>query len=353
MIKLKILITDSHDKSLLAPQYVNYFLSLGYEIVSFYQSEYWKPRNLLDKVRFRINPNPFYKRANKVLIDLVNDEKPDVVLLFKAMEIFPETLIRIKKSVKLLINYNPDHPFRFISRASGNINVLKSIPLYDVHITYSYKIRKELMDSFKKIKTEVLPFGFDSSYGTSVSFDTIEEIKKVCFIGYCDKHRADVISLILSNNIDVDVYGEKWDKYFKHKPANLNVYNSISGVKYYEILRTYRVQLNLLRKHNEDSHNMRSFEIPGCGGIMLAPLTTEHENYFVNGKEAFLYKDFNELIILINKLLDITKDEANVIRDDARTRSLQSGYTYKDRTNQLIQIIHKYNETRRDVYTDF
>ena len=353
MIKLKILITDSHDKSLLAPQYVKHFLSLGYEIISFYQSEYWKPRNLLDKVRFKVNPNFFYKRANKVLIDLVDNEKPDVVLLFKAMEIWPETLVTIKKSIKLLINYNPDHPFMFISRASGNINVLKSIPLYDVHITYSYKIRKELMDSFKKIRTEVLPFGFDSSHVDSVPFETIEEIKKVCFIGYCDQLRADVISLILSNNIEVDVYGEKWDKYFKHKPANLKVFNSISGDKYYEKLRTYRVQLNLLRKHNEDSHNMRSFEIPGSGGIMLAPLTTEHENYFVNGKEAFFYKDFNELIILIKKLLEISRVEANLIRVNARTRSLQSGYTYKDRTNQLIQIIHKYNETRRNIYSDF
>jgi len=346
-MKPKILITDSHDKTLLAPQYIKHLLRKGYDVISFYQSEYYIPKNLLQKLFFRLFPDYFYKKANIELLNLVLKEKPNVVLLFKAMEIYPETLCKIYNYTDLLINYNPDHPFEFVSRASGNSNVIKSIPLYDLHITYSQRIKKQLVDRYPDISCEILPFGFELKEEDYISFQLLKEINKVAFIGYCDKQRADIIRFIISNNIEVDVYGEKWDVFFKDRPDQLQIFKGVTGVEYYEVLSKYRVQLNLLRDHNLDSHNMRSFEIPGCGGIMVTPNTAEHERYFVDKKEAFLFKNNDELVTILKFLINLPEEEAKFIRLCARKKSIESGYTYEKRSEQLIKIINKYNENRR------
>ncbi len=260
------------------------------------------------------------------------------------MEVYPETLAKIKNKNIRIINYNPDHPFMFYSKASGNQNILNSIPIYDLHITYSYKIQKQLHQRYPSIKSEILPFGYELSEEEFQLIERHVEVNKVCFIGYCDEYRANIIGEILNNNIEVEVYGEMWDKFFKNVPSNLKIHKSVYGIKYYELLRKYRVQLNLLRPHNEDSHNMRSFEIPGCGGIMLAPDTYEHNMYFENGREAFFYNTTEDLIKTIHYLLKLSVSEADKIRNNTRHRSMNSGYSYKDRTRQLINILTNHHE---------
>ena len=81
---------------------------------------------------------------------------------------------------------------------------------------------------------------------------------------------------------------------------------------------------------------MRTFEVPGIGGIMLAPDTTEHRMFFENGREVFLFKDIDECANLIKWLLQLSKGEADEIRRAARERSLKSGYTYEARSSQVL-----------------
>jgi len=56
---------------------------------------------------------------------------------------------------------------------------------------------------------------------------------------------------------------------------------------------------------------MRSFDIPGVGGIMLAPRTADHQLYFEDGKEVFLFKDIGECVKSIQELLSMHKDKRN------------------------------------------
>ena len=94
---------------------------------------------------------------------------------------------------------------------------------------------------------------------------------------------------------------------------------------FWKTLRKYRVQLNLMRPHNPDTHNMRSFEVPGVGGIQLAPDTDDHKTYFEPGKEIFLYKNLEECTSQIKKILALNTEDARKIRDHARMRSIDSG----------------------------
>ena len=85
---------------------------------------------------------------------------------------------------------------------------------------------------------------------------------------------------------------------------------------------------------------MRSFEIPAVGGIMLAPRSEEHLATFTEGKEAFYYASMDEAIEKILKILAFTPTESQRIRQQARDRSVQSGYSYTDRAQQAQQLLN-------------
>ena len=80
---------------------------------------------------------------------------------------------------------------------------------------------------------------------------------------------------------------------------------------------------------------MRTFEIPAVGGIQLAPYSDEQASFFEEGKEIFFFKNDEEMIANIRKILALPLSEVDSIRIAARKRSLDSGYTFTDRASTV------------------
>jgi spore maturation protein CgeB len=71
---------------------------------------------------------------------------------------------------------------------------------------------------------------------------------------------------------------------------------------------------------------------------MLAPRTADHQLYFEEGKEVFLFKDIQECVKSIHQLLSMQKDKRTAIRNAARNKSVLN-YTYKKQVELLtVQI---------------
>jgi len=342
MSNLKILMTNSRDANLLAPQYYKYLSQKGIKIDSYYQSDYLEKLTIPQRIINRLFPSLFYLKINKNLLEQVDRFQPDIVWIFKGMETFPSTLEKIKKKGIKLVNYNPDHPFDYISKSSGNNNVLRSISLFDLHICYSKKIAKDLEQKFPGTQTAYLPFGYAFSDEVYESIIEIREVRKTCFVGYGDKERADFVRYLIKNDVEVDVYGQKWNTFFPTPVKGLKVFPAVYGTDYYSMLRKYRVQLNIMRSHNKDSHNMRSFELPAVGGIMLVEDTSEHRDFFEPNQEIFLFSSKEDAIKKINSILNLSEEEANRIRLNARQRSVKSNYSYEGRTNEFLNIIQSF-----------
>jgi len=293
-------------------------------------------RGILNRILFRLGISTIYKTINFNLIQTIQREKPDVVWIFKGMEIYSKTLKEIKALHIKLVNYNPDNPFVFSGRGSGNRNITEAISLFDLHFTYNLAIQKQL-DEVYDVPTSILPFGFDISDSVYSVAMLQKEISKVCFLGNPDVERASFIKALAVNGISICVYGHHWSKFINH--SAVEIHDAVYGEEVWLVLRKYRVQLNLMRKHNLDSHNMRTFEVPGVGGIMVAPDTTEHRLFFENRKEAFYFENVSDCAKIIKNLLELPKEEAEKIRMAARERSVQSGYSYKDRTLFVKEVL--------------
>ena len=316
--------------------YITHIRDFGMEVKNFPAqemfSEYYD-QSLINKIVFRLGLSSVYRNINIKLKKFVEEFRPEAIIIFKGMELYPETLAWVRGQGILLANYNPDNPFIFSGRGSGNANITNSIKYYDLHFTYNSSVQRQLSQKYK-MKVAFLPFGFEIKEGLYGACCLEPEVKAVCFLGNADKKRSDFVLQLAKRGIGVAVYGAGWDKF--EGIENLDVHGLIYGDAFWKVLRKYRIQLNLMRVHNEDSHNMRTFEIPAIGGIMLAPDTLEHRSFFTEG-EAFFFSDLESCISKITFLMSKSDEEAAAIREAARSRSIRSGYSYRDRAQQLVR----------------
>jgi len=291
-------------------------------------------KSVLNKIIYRLGLSKIESKIQNIIQAEVSRFKPKTILVFKGMEIKPTTLQWIKSKGIQVVNYNPDSPFIFSGRGSGNKNVTNSITLFDYYFTYDKNINKELQN--RAVKSEIIPFGFDSSGFNYKVLEEKDEILKICFLGNADKFRIDFLQRLAHNGIKIDVYGENWVSRKLH--TNISIFGPKYGQDFWSTLQNYAIQLNLLRPHNLDSHNMRSFDVLGAGGLMLAPRTSDHQTYFSEFSEVFLFSDLKEALQHIQFILNLSFSERNKIRQAARLKAKEQ-HTYKHRTLQLLKYL--------------
>lgn len=334
---LKVMIVGSDKVYSIENYYQRYLEELGVEVRLFVAQamfyDYYQ-KGIVNKILFKLGISGIIRKINRLFEQELSRFKPDIVWVFKGMEIFPSSLESARRTGTKLVNYNPDNPFIFTGKGSGNDFVTDSIRLYHLHLTYNLDIQRRLVSDFSA-KTVFLPFGFDVSEALYRSCAEQEEVVRVCFLGNPDAQRAAFLHQLLDAGVEIDLYGNDWQHFVRHSGARIS--GPVYGDELWRVLARYRVQLNLMRIHNEHSHNMRSFEVPGIGGIMLAPDTPEHRDFFTDGEEVFLYSDVQSCLQKARLLLNMTRTEANQVRERARRRSVGSGYSYRDRAGFVLE----------------
>jgi spore maturation protein CgeB len=110
---------------------------------------------------------------------------------------------------------------------------------------------------------------------------------------------------------DFGVWGSDWWRAPRVKLA-ATVQGPAYASRFAEAVAEAPLQLGLLNSQNRDTHTCRSFEVPACGGVLIAPATAEHVQLLEDGVTAYLYIDEAELPSLIDR----------AISDRARTRRM-------------------------------
>ena len=340
---MRLLIAGSDEVWSLEKYYTKYLEDAGVQVFTIpVQSIFYGyyNKNIVNKILHKTGLSRIGTVIDSKVKNAVEEYKPDILWVFKGMELTPDLLNWTKGKGVRLVNYNPDNPFLFSGKGSGNKNVTDSIGLYDLHFSYDQGICKRIRQDYE-IPCRMLPFGFELSEALYADCRAQEEKKKLCFLGNPDGQRAAFI-MQLADDFPIDVYGNGWGAFVKHQ--KITVYPPVYGDEFWKTLYRYRVQLNLMRAHNLQSHNMRSFEIPGVGAIGLFPRTPDHEAFFEEQKELFLYRDMSECKKWAAVLLNMTGGEAAEIREAARRKSIGSGYAYHDRALQALEEMKKLME---------
>jgi spore maturation protein CgeB len=335
-MSLKLLIVGSKSINSLENIYIKYLKLKEIDIYHIDLTDFYSYSGIINKILYIISYRTLYNKANQELLNYVEKCNPNFIWVFKGVELKNTTLLTLREKKIKLIYYNPDHPFIRNSVSHGKNNVEKNISLYDIHFSYQSDLTT-FINSKYNLPSYNLPFGYDLTNDEYSSINE-KEIKRVCFVGTPDKERVKLVNYLIKNKIPLDLYGNEWSRVIKFMP-NVNVLPSVVNLEFYKTLFKYRIQLNLFRKHNFGSHNMRFFEIPAVGGVQLSNFSCEASDFFEEGKEIFFFKTKSDLIKKIHTILNYDEGIINEIRIAARNRSLTSKYSYQNRTNYFYNII--------------
>lgn len=239
---------------------------------------------------------------------------------------------------------------------------------------------KETEYLFKKwgANTVFLPYAANPY---AFKFIARNEINRTVFIGTPYGSRANLINELTSENIPVSLYGKQSMNEGKHvlrkglvttlsedlkfkigrrlvaaaikqritPTAKLNIEaNSLERKGFAEdmseIYASYALAISStsarntgILTHPVEVINLRSFEIPMCGGIQFCKYNEELAGYFEDGKEIVFYSNHDEMI---EKAKYYTSDrslsERQLIRTAARRRA-ENDHTWFNRFNELFK----------------
>ncbi len=186
-----------------------------------------------------------------------------------------------------------------------------------------------------------VPFGYKPTVHFPEPPNTSAEHRRfdseVAFVGGCDSDRAPLVRGLVKAipDLNLALYGGFWNR----SPTLRRYWRGLAfGRDFRMAMGGAKIALNLVRRANRDGHVMRSFEIPACGGFMLAERTAEHLAFFGENRECAYFDTLNELVGQIRHYLT-KEEERSAIALEGRYAVLRGRHTYSDRLTHIIALI--------------
>lgn len=347
---MKILISGSNSKYGLAMSYLRAFKKLGINDIEIFadEEEYWQDlKKLKNRYIHRFFWKIFASRINKEFINKILEYKPDLVLVFKGWFYHSKTIKKIKETspnLKLFC-YNPDNPFNTWHHGASNDWIRKSIKYYDVYFIWG----EFLIDKLYKVgakRVEYLPFFYDPEIHYPIEVKDNKEREyygsDVAFIGTYDEEREWWLNQI--KNYNFKIWGNDWWKANKELQKKWKSKTAYSE-EFAKICNSSKIVLNIIRKQNIPSHNMRTFEAPACKAFVLSTRTEEAKKFFEEDKEAVYFESPEELKEKIDFYLKNDKLREK-IREAGYQRLINSNYSYLDRAKRILEVYKKLNNEK-------
>ncbi|MBI5051891.1 MAG: glycosyltransferase, partial [Chloroflexi bacterium] len=271
--------------------------------------------------------------ANNGLLYTASRLKPDLILILKGEEITPITLTRLKqKSKTKIVNWNPDNP---LNALNSTPDLIKAIPFYDRCYIWGKFLLPEL-ERLGAQRASYLPFAYDPELHQprSLTKEEQQQLKSdLIFAGTHEPQRVEALNHLA--NFDLAIWGNHWNRLPHDHPLRKHWRGDAHGDELSRVYSASRVALNFIREQNGSAHNMRTFEAPACGIMLLTTRTQEHLELFGDEDGAAFFSSHGEL-----------RDKAHyyLAHEEQRRRIAQrgrekifGGHTYADRMKQILK----------------
>lgn len=271
------------------------------------------------------------RRLNARLVQRVRRVSPDLVVVFKGLHVTGATVERIRRIGAAAFCINPDNPFNPSVTATSH-QLSGAVSAWDCYFTWG----RFLMDRLHSVgarRVEYLPFAWDPErhphrepaapprYGT-------------CFVGNYTRHRERWLSAIADLNLAV--WGPGWSQ--ADRPLRDCIRGgALTGEAFSLVTSQSTVALNVLDPWNVPGHNMRTFEIPGCGGVQLSTASAEAGELFRADEEILFFRTVSELREKIRVVTSSGK-LASKIADAGHPVARQ--HTFDVRARRILDVLH-------------
>lgn len=275
-------------------------------------------------------------RMNEELLQLVIDQKPDLVLVSLFTDQFiPEIMDEIKKYT-VTVYYAFDDMWR-----------TEYTDFWAPHFTC---VTTSYVKGVKNLRARGHKNGIYLSFGCN-HYAYVKKMLPnkydVSFIGLEHPHRRWLIDRIEKSGVKVHTWGAGWENgpiefnsminVINQSKINLNLQNETSWDLRY-LLSTPRALKNTLRcKKTFAPVNFRIFEINSCGGFQLLPYMEGLEKRYDIGNELELFHSPEQLVERVHYYLE-HEDEREIIAQRGYERTLKE-HTMEQRFKDLFKAV--------------
>lgn len=338
--KMKILISGSSNKYSLVMSYFRSFKKLGFDDIKIFgdEKEYWQDlKSLKNRYTHRLFWKIFALRTNKNFLNKVIEFKPDLVLIFKGWFYHPKTIKKIKEILPntKLFCFNPDNPFNTWHHGVSNDWIRASIPYYDAYFTPKKFLIEEIKEHGRKA-VFYLPCGYDPEIHYPIEVKDSKEREyygsDVAFIGTYDEEREWWLNQIKDYNLKI--WGNDWWKANKELQKKW-MGKAAYGEEFAKICNSSKIVLNIIRKQDATSHNMKTFEIPACKGFVLSNYSQEAVEFFPENIAAIYFKNVQELKEKIDFYLNNELKRYEII-ENSYNILINGRHKYSDRLEEIL-----------------
>lgn len=333
--KKRILIIGSKEHFSLEKMYYRSFSTLNHHVELFHIYDIHK--NLVNRFFWKYFKIIYFKRFRKKILEYLRKKNNfDLVVIFKGVYLDPNTILDLKTFCKKaqFINIYTDDPFNnsmFTDISSQN--VLHSVKLYDYFFIWSKSIKNQLRKKLKLKNIHLLPFGYDKY---------IHKPKKkvrifpydISFIGTADKERISIMSKLTDFKIIIAGWG--W-KEANISGKSIKVFSAVDSYKMSKIYQKSKISLNIPRRQNYDSHNMKTFEITSMNGLMLTRKSKDQSRYFPENKACIMYRNSDDLRKKIIQILSNYNEYLSIRRTGFK---MSKKHSYVNRAQYLLKLIY-------------
>jgi spore maturation protein CgeB len=294
------------------------------------------PRALEGRVLGRLTWSMRYLFTGRALVELFErDPRWDAVIVFKGLSLSPQALARCRALTPKArwANFNPDNPF-VSDRASSSRHVRAAISLYDHYFIWSRALLQPLRAAGARAAS-YLPFAFAEEHHFPAPVLDPQLSGAINLVGSFDSTRTRMLEPLA--DLPLRLYGGHWERLPRSSRLRRCVAGGVVfGAELRRVISSSLASINLMRAQNRGAHNMRTFEVPAMGGLLLTTRSAEQQAVFPEGEASLMFDSQRELRAQIEALL-AGRVDAQALR--ARALTLSRGHSYTDRARELLATL--------------
>ena len=287
---------------------------LGHEVIHF---DSW------DKTKFAN-----YAEMNQALLQIVEQEKPDVMLTIQRdYEIWLETLQIIQARGDIAtISWTTDDSWKYqeVSRFIGKA-------YHAMTTTYAEVIPKYHQDGIQNVLL--------TQWAANIETLQPPIAAALCrypvtFVGAAHGDRQRRVAELKAKGIEVACFGHGW-------PAG-----SVAVEEIPRIIRESIISLNFANAYKGPNQvKARTFEVPGAGGFLLTEFASGIERAYISGQEIAVFHSIEDLEEKIHYYLANTT-ERDIMAQAGFIRT-QKEHTYDIRIQELLEFVLKSKSNKK------
>lgn len=270
--------------------------------------------------------------------------KPDLIVLIKSDDLPRGTigLLRAASPGCRIAAFHPDDPFNVTwLRGPSHPRARYQMRSVDHYFIWSERLVERIERAGARAVT-YLGFACDPDLMRPLEIRDEDRARfgaDVSFVGNWDpKREAWLAPLAHAKDVSLAVWGPDW----KRNARDARVIASCRGEapRGDDLVRAVlcsRASINVLRPQNETAENMRTYEIPACGGVMLAEWSVQQERVFREGVEAAYARGPEELAERARQMARWPREALATMGAAALRRS--SEHTYRARARSIRSLL--------------